>query len=408
MVKAIAYGMSTLLGESETSLAAPVFFDPHYPILINKPPVTLITGSPGSGKTFSALIMAAQSSVLGKLTFCLDPKGDFIALKKLEDAGVLQDVNIWSIFSDIDGSQINESNYGLLDPLQLTNDRAENIALTVDTIKALVQNVSNKQSTSLIPIVQDVAESSDPSLSRVVRKLQQSQDDDIRALGLQLDVPMNMAISKLLVNTGAPNTENIFTRRKGLTVINLMGLNLPSSDSDEKAYSVDERLSTVIMRLITLLVLDAMKSLPKKILKTLFIDEAWVVFGNAAGAAMIDQAALLGRSLNMATILATQSPTHIASRKDAEGRSSLDTTISTRLAFRNDSLMDNALTRKSLRLPDTQDNGWEDLFTKLDTGQCVFKDCRGGLAIIHTIAPDSWARAFDTNPANILKEHEDN
>ena len=150
------------------------------------------------------------------------------------------------------------------------------------------------------------------------------------------------------------------------------------------------------MQLLTQLILESMKTKPKKILKTLFIDEAWVVFGNKAGKRLIDAVALLGRSLNMATILATQSPAHLISGEEDDKRSSLDTTISTRFAFRNDSDSDNAINRKAMRLP--ENDGWEEVFPMFGTGQCMMKDCTGQISIIHTMTSSAWAEAFNTNP----------
>lgn len=397
------YGLSTFIGESITGLPSPIFFDPHYPILINKPPVTLITGSPGSGKTFSGEVMCAQSSVMNKTTFVIDPKGDFIALKKLEQAKEINKTTVWSIFSNEttpDGEvEVNEENFGMLDPLTLTDNRDDNVALTADVIISLVKHVTHKQQNSLLPIIRDAAESNNPSMQKVIHMLQSNPDDEVRALGLELDVPCRMSIAKLIVSDQV--TKSTFTFDKGLMIISLLGLELPSSETPESDYSYKERLSTVVMRLITQLVLEAMKKLPKRIQKTLFIDEAWVVFGSKSGRSLINQAALLGRSLNMATILATQSPRHIA-ENDGSGSSTLDTTISTRFAFRNDSERDNEINRKAMKLP--ENDGWEDIFPQFEPGQCMMRDCRGNLAIIHIITSDLWTEMFDTNPSADLKK----
>lgn len=395
------FGLSSFIGESVTGLPAPIFFDPHYPILQNKPPVTLITGSPGSGKTFTAEILAAQSSVMNKLTFIIDPKGDFIALKKLEKEGLINKTTVWSIFSNEDTEEVSEENYGMLDPFYLTDNRDDNVAIAVDVITSLVPEITARQSNQLLPIVRDVAEGYNPSLNKVVRELQKSQDDEIRNLGLVLDLPLKMSIAKLIISEN--RAENPFDFTQGLMVLSLLGLSLPDSDTPESDYSQKERLSAVIMRLLTQLVLESMKKQPKSILKSLFVDEAWVVFGNKSGRSLIDQAALLGRSLNMATILATQSPRHISSgSEESQGGSTLDTTISTRFAFRNDSDADNRINRKAMRLP--ENDGWEDIFPQFTTGQCMMRDCQGNLAIIHTMTSKEWTEAFDNNPSASLKK----
>jgi hypothetical protein len=397
------YGLSTFIGSTGTGLPQPVFFDPHYPILLNKPPVALITGSPGSGKTFLGLTLTAQASVMGKTSFVIDPKGDFLALKKLERAHEIGKTTVWSIFSTEDNAEVSEDNYGLLDPLSLMENKDDNVALTVDVIESLVNNVSIAQSNALLPIIKDVSESKDPSLARVLRQLQSNQDAEIRNLGTKLDVPLKKSIAKLLVGrTKTDGYVNPFIKANGCTVVSLMGLSLPDADQPEADYNSDERLSTVIMRLLTQLILEAMQKQPKRIQKMLVVDEAWVVFGNKSGKKLINSAALLGRSLNMAIILATQSPRHIMTKDDGGG-STLDTTISTRFAFRNDSDTDNSLNRKAMKLPEGE--GWENVFPAFETGQCMMKDCANGRAIMDVITTKSWARAFNTNPFASLESN---
>jgi len=62
-----------------------VFWDSHTPIINNFPPGALITGAPGSGKTNLGLTLAGINTILGKITVILDPKGDFIGVKGIED-----------------------------------------------------------------------------------------------------------------------------------------------------------------------------------------------------------------------------------------------------------------------------------------------------------------------------------
>ena len=398
-----SFGLSTYIGETLTGLPQPVFFDPHYPINLNKPPVTLITGDPGAGKTFLATTLTAQASVMGKTSFVIDPKGDLLSLKKLERAGEINKTNIWTIFSNEDNEEVSEDNYGLLDPLTLTSKREDNVALTVDIINSLVKNISSKQNNHLLPIIRDVAESKDPSLKRVIRQLNSNQDDDVRNLGMQLQVPLGGSIAKLLVGDGHNSAYiNPFIQANGCTIISLMGLSLPNSEQNVNEYTSEERLSTVVMRLLTQLILEAMYNQPKRIQKLLVIDEAWVVFGNQSGRNLINRASLLGRSLNMAIILATQSQKPLMENGETVKGSTLDTTISTRFAFRNDSDTDNIITRKAMRLP--EDGGWEQVFPKFEPGFCMMKDCRGNISIIRITTNKLWTKAFNTNPNASLKE----
>lgn len=385
------FSTSMPIGETATGLPTPVFFDPHYAIRINKPPVTLITGSPGSGKTVAALLLAAHSALLNKITFILDPKGDFLSLKLLEESGEVENIHVWSIFQNIEDGTVRESNIGILDPTCLTDDVNENASLTLETIGALVKTLSPNQRNALIPIIQDVAQSKSPSMNSIKMILARSRDPEISTLSHELGLALSMPAGKLLV------ASNKFTNKlkldNGVVVASLMGLSLPASGKKEESYLEKERLSVAIMRLLTHMALNIMKKVPKTTNKTLLIDEAWSVFNNASGRALIDEVSLLGRSLNMAVVLATQSPTHI---QGGEGGASLDNTISTRFAFRNTSDTDNETTTKAMGLP--KDAGYEGIFQNFAIGQCLMKDSQGQFAFVDIMLPEGWLEIFNTTP----------
>lgn len=386
------FSTSMPIGETATGLPTPVFFDPHYAIRINRPPVSLITGSPGSGKTVAALLLAAHAALLNKVTFILDPKGDFLALKLLEEAGEVENIHVWSIFQNIEEGVVRESNIGILDPTCLTDDVNENASLTLETIGALVKTLSPNQRNVLIPIIQDVTQSKNPSMNTIRMILARSRDPEISTLSHELGLALNMPAGKLLVASSKFN--NKLKLDNGVVVASLMGLSLPASNKKEESYLEKERLSVAIMRLITHLALNIMKKIPKTTNKLLLIDEAWSVFNNVSGRALIDEVSLLGRSLNMAVILATQSPAHIQS---GDGGASLDNTISTRFAFRNTSDTDNQITAKAMSLP--KDAGYENIFQSFSIGQCLMKDSQGQFAFVDIMLSEGWLEIFDTTPS---------
>lgn len=386
------FSTSMPIGETATGLPTPVFFDPHYAIRINRPPVSLITGSPGSGKTVAALLLAAHAALLNKVTFILDPKGDFLALKLLEEAGEVENIHVWSIFQNIEEGVVRESNIGILDPTCLTDDVNENASLTLETIGALVKTLSPNQRNVLIPIIQDVTQSKNPSMNTIRMILARSRDPEISTLSHELGLALNMPAGKLLVASNKFNNQLKFDN--GVVVASLMGLSLPASNKKEESYLEKERLSVAIMRLITHLALSIMKKIPKTTNKLLLIDEAWSVFNNASGRALIDEVSLLGRSLNMAVILATQSPAHI---QGGDGGASLDNTISTRFAFRNTSDTDNQITAKAMSLP--KEAGYENIFQSFSIGQCLMKDSQGQFAFVDIMLPEGWLEIFDTTPS---------
>lgn len=385
------YSMSMPIGETATGLPTPVFYDPHYAIRINRPPVTLVTGSPGSGKTVASLLLTSHCALLNKITFILDPKGDFLALKLLEDAGFVENIHIWSIFESMETGEVKESNVGMLDPTRLTDDPNENASLTLETISTLAKSLSINQRNALIPIIQDVVESPSPSMNAIRMTLARSQDAEISTLSHELSMALSMPAGKLLSATN--KTVARLKLDEGVVVASLMGLSLPASNKREESYLEKERLSVAIIRLLTHLVLNVMKKVPKQVNKVLVIDEAWAVFNNESGRNLIDEVSLLGRSLNMAVILATQSPAHV---QGEEGGANLDTTISTRFAFRNTSDTDNKITTQAMDLP--KDSGYEGIFKKLNNGQCLMKDSQDQFAFIDILLPEGWLEIFNTTP----------
>ena len=389
------YAMSCLIGEVKSN-PYPVFFDPHRACMVNKPPVSLVTGSPGSGKTFFALSLATQASICGKVGAILDPKGDFVCLSKMAKLGYVNNVKVWSLLN-LD-STVSANNEGMLDPTMFENDVASNVTLTIDVIKMLVGNLTSKQNAFLAPIIQDViSKGRNPSFSKVVQKLMEQRDDELRSLGASLNIILQTPLSKLLVINKNVERKPL-ELGDGFVVLNLMGLELPPNNKEISSYSTNERVSVCIMSLVTKMVFKLLRVMPKTIFKTLIIDEAWTLMATESGRDLINQSALLGRSLNMSTILLTQLAKHI----DVGDTSTLDTTISTRFAFRNDDAEDNLITVEAMKLPIGE--GWETTIPELETGDCLMQDINGGLSFIHVVVQDEWGEIFNTNPLQAIKD----
>lgn len=386
--------MSMPIGQSIIGPKIPVFFDPHFPISINKPPVTVVTGGPGSGKTFFSMLLASQCSVSNKLNFILDYKGDFTSLKDVSREKIIGEVKVWSLLDPISNGVIAE-NIGILDPLLLSNEVEENISLTYDIVKILHDKpLSDEQANYLRPLISDVAaHSSLCSFEMLIQKLKENQSDSIRALGISLDTTLKKPIGQLLKKPKR-NKPREFNFDRGTIVVSLMGLSLPNISKSVDNYTSDERISLAIMDLITRLITKTMGD-SSLVRKTLIIDEAWALMTNQTTIEMIKSVALLGRSRNLATILITQSPNHLAALSTGGNEGGIENAISCRFAFKNDSATDNRRTIEEMNLPDS---GWEEVLRNLSTGQCLMQDASGKTGIIQVIAPQRMAEAFDTNP----------
>lgn len=397
----IKQGVSTFIGEQLSGVPYPVFFDTHFPIINNKPPGILVTGSPGSGKTWLLLLLCSHASLMGKTNVILDPKGDFIALKKLEREGILENIKVWNLAPQVDNkeSMVADENNGVLDPMTFFDNPDENVALAKSVITSLVGGtLTDVQSNYLVPVLKDVVASQNPSFNEVVSRLSRNQKEEIRTLGIQLNTLSGLGLAKLLFTDRRKQKAQKVELIGGTTVINLMGLSLPVPGSNQKTWTENEKLSMTIMALITNFVTSAMlKDISKEIFKMVTIDEAWSVMASQTGRDLINKVGLLGRSLNVALLLATQSPNHIEKVDGVD----ISNTISVRFAFKNDSKNDNLTTVNSMNLPSGE--GWEEIGLNLDTGQCLLHDSRKNTGVIQVSVPYEWQSMFDTNPLALIE-----
>ena len=395
MVSKSKYSTSTMIGVSIVGTPTPVFFDSHYAISQNFAPVSFISGSPGSGKTFLGLLLTCHGNLMNKAQVILDPKGDFIALRKLYEMGYINKVDIWNVAAS--GGKISDENIGMLDPTTFTSNLAENTALTMDILVALVGRIDDELQSTIIPIIKDVVEDDRPSFMSVASAMNRYRGDErVRSIGMTLQTYLQVGLGKLLSRDKRSKKVHHLNLTQGTIVANLMGLNLPTSEKRFEDYSNTERISVAIMSLLTQMVVNSMRS-EKGIRKMLVIDEAWSVAGTPKGKAMMSEVALLGRSLNMSVLLISQSPKHLNFGDEA----SLDNTITTRFAFRNNDEKDNIITVNAMRL---EDPGRASILPDLQPGTCLMKDCQGNAGIVQIMAPDGWAEVFDTNPNAVLEQ----
>lgn len=368
------FSTSLFIGTTSGGIPMPVFFDLHTPIFNNKPPGTLITGQPGSGKTFLGMTLTAMSAVLGKTTIVLDPKGDFISLMNLQkDIGKF---NLWNL-SD-------KKRRGLLDPFRMTKDKGEQLNLAMTIIEIFTGGLEGEQRTALAPIIRDVIEEENPSLGKVVQELRGSQRPAARDLGTTLDLIAALPLSGLCFAPAGASLDTVSVS-EGLTVITLLGMDMPKEGADDNK----SRLSTGILFLLTDFVRRLLISDDTTNPKTLVIDEAWAILQTPAGAQVVKDVALLGRSKNLAMLLITQNNSHLK-------HLDIENTITTRFAFASSSKEADSIVA-DMRLP--QGEGFEGLITSFDTGECLMQDYTERYSTVQISSwKKDWGVAFRTNP----------
>lgn len=383
------YSTSMFIGETIHGLPSPVFYDPHTAIFNNKPPATVITGSPGSGKTFLALTLATISAILGKTTIILDPKGDFLSLQSFSDE--IGDISFWNLND--------HRKRGLLDPFYMAEHKGEKLDLVLTVIEMFLGGLSPEERTVLSPVIKDTIDEPTPSLMKLTEALRSSEKVVARNLATNLDLIRQLPFAELCFAPGNSSRSSI-NINQGLTVITMVGMDAltqPPSGNNDMGSSADSRkrrLQMTIFFLVTDFIRRVMIDDASAKPKTLIIDEAWAVLSNSAGANCIKSVALLGRSKKLALILVTQNNSHLQALD-------IENTISTRFAFGTKPKEAKAIA-KDMMLPENE--GYDNILTQLSNGECLIQDFQGRYAIMKVSSyKQDWKQAFETNPLKKLR-----
>lgn len=382
------YSTSMFIGTTTRGIEMPVFFDTHTPIFNNKPPGIVITGQPGSGKSFLAMTLTNICAIIGKTTIVLDPKGDFLGLQELKkDIG---NFNSWDLSR--------RDKKGILDPFFMASTDNEKLELVLNVIELFIGGwTDHTQLTILSPIVKDVIQEPAPSLLRVRDKLLKSDKPVARNLGAQLDIISKMKFAELCFAPGSRERTPV-SFNQGLTVVTMVGLELTPENEKNSGTNVNSnkrRLAATIFYLLTDFIRRIMEDDTSNNPKCLIIDEAWAVLSTSAGSECVRSVALLGRSKNLAMILITQNDSHL---KNLD----IENTITTRFAFRTDQREAKDIVQ-GMNLP--QGEGFEDVLIDLNNGECLMKDFENRYSTVQiSDYKKDWIEAFKTNPLDKMKK----
>lgn len=366
-------GRSFFIGQT-LSGRQPVFFGPHTPIINNMSPVTIVTGSPGSGKTYTLMGMYGASSSTGDTTIAIDAKADFLSLHNIRDE--IGDVKIWNI-TDSSGAYD-----GILDPFSLSTKKDNSALLALNTVDLLLGGMTDEERTSIMPVLKDVSVRRRPSLTMLMEELESSSRPKAREIATKLRILSEDEYASLCF---APNVRKKVDI-KGSFVITMSGLELPESPDVKK--SEKQRLGEAILHLTINYVKEILDKSDASKPKTLIIDEAWRLLNNAYGLSLIRDIGLLGRSKFISLILATQEYSHFEKIPEAK------TFISTKFAFRAGNSSDAMKIVKDMGIDSD-----EGLLIDLPNGYCLMQDFTGRVGLLKIIlSSPTWGKKFNTNP----------
>lgn len=369
------------IGRTIDGNETPVFWDCHTPIFNNKPSAALVTGAPGSGKTFFALYATSLNALLGKQVVVIDPKGDFLPLKTMEDE--LGTVNIIDI-------EAMEQKPGILDPFNIAPPE-KSLSLAMGILDIFKGGLTSREEAIITPIIEDLINTGSPTLHKLVEQMRKSDKDEVRTLGTTFSTYEKMPHGRLCF--AKTRRKSPMKLGKGLTIFCLLNLDLPTEGSTEDELTKEQRFALGIMYLLT----DFLKSIMATGVETpklLVIDEAHVIISSSQGSKIIKNIALLGRSKSLAMMLITQNNSHL-------DKLDIKNTITSRFAFRTNRDEAEAIIRE-MELP--QNENREEIIMNLSQGECLMKDFEENCAVVGIdLWRKDWAKKFETNPQELMR-----
>jgi hypothetical protein len=346
--------------------------------------------------------------VSGVKTIYIDPKNDALPLATLpgcEDTAIID---------------LQQSPDGLLDPFQIGRSDAERIDLALSTIEMLVGGrgeITSTASAELSKAIKVVLKNRVPSLNALVEILLSSRIPDANALGERLSLIKQMPYARLCFaerKRDASDPSAGLNLDSRLTIITLLGLDMPSSQDSKDSYSHRNHLAVAVLFLLTSFARRLMLSTDekeKRAPKAIVIDEAWAITSTAQGSKLVLETARMGRSLNTAIILVSQNA------GDFLGPG-VTNSVSTKMAFKTEDAGEITNVLKFLELPDNRAN--REVISRLKVGQCLLKDAGEGgsggeganiKSRIARVQIDNWEEqqrlAYETNPVSKRRNAEE-
>lgn len=360
--------------------------------LMNNAPGTIVVGSPGSGKTFAMLVFAANCLGMGQRIIAIDPKNDFSKL--------------YNVNKNIEIIDINKIRPGALNPMEFLkkvniDGSVENIDVPtlLNIIELLVgrDTVTPEIKMALVPIITDFVtmykkSGSYVDMTEVAEYLYGNKNKDARIVGNQLKIFEDSQYGPLLF-TKQSYVEPLVLSPTSSMVISLHGMDLPEYTKKVEDYGPNERFTSAILYILTKKLLDIL-SADSKIPTVLFCDEAHLLFANKEMSAIIDKFLVLGRSLNVATVLASQGISHFPK--------GISNYITTKFIFKSsieeaELFIDTFDTSKIDPANAINVNQIISDITRFQTGTCFMMDRKGrnGIVYIHSIYD---AQLLTSNP----------
>lgn len=273
-----------------------VQYSPFTAIFENKASGSLACGSPGSGKTYFLLNVASNCVLMNQRVFIIDPKDDMSVLG--------------SIYKDIEIIDINDIKPGSLNPFKVVEDI--NASFLLSLISIMYGELSDAQMVAITPIINDFVinfrrNKVTPSFGDVADYLYANDSPHAQAVGTRLNSHRDTKYGPMVFESSEENLVMSLESK----VISFHGMDLamtPVKGTESLILTDIQKFNSSIVYLVCVMLKQI---LTKGKYPTLFIvDEAHIAQKSQAFKDIINEFLVLGRSLNVATLLSSQSPSH--------------------------------------------------------------------------------------------------
>lgn len=355
-----------------------------------KSPHTLVSGDTGEGKTYLATMIYMYVLMLDIKSLAIDPKKEkrkhiepMRESKQLAEEyplfiEMLNQIQFVTLDANI------ETNYGVLDPIQLFEDD-RNAKEMVEVIINQVYTFEGEQRDvvelafldAIRAVLNRKALGEQVGTLHVIELMQHHELAAVQNAGNLLYRKVEDSILKLLIHDGSNPALSLNHQH---TILEVENLDLPNSDIDIRDYSKSQLASSAVMFALGRFC-ELFGSDPSE--RTLeSIDEAWIFNTTQQGRKVKESMRRVGRSQENAMLFITQK----VSDEDTSN-------FGTAFAFKESEKIEEIL--DWMKMKDTEVN--REMVENMFQGQCIFRDVYGRVAKISIDCLfDEWQDAMKT------------
>lgn len=278
----------------------PVLFDITEGHRRSLPPAVLAAGTTGAGKTVFMEMLQLIGVLCGSRIVDVDPKQE-------RDHRLVEVPEFAGRFERIEFSA-DDSNRGMLDPLRIGHpDLREALAVSF-LLEVVPRGISPDWQREIVAAVRAESRHANDlgkpaSCGRVIERLLASPNEDAKAAGNTLEVFGDTGFARLGI--GDPSSPRPEVGDRQITALGIRNLPLPKPGTTKENYDDEERVGQALVRLLAALAYRLLLTDPSRHALGLF-DEAHFLGNDGASRRLLEALLRMGRSLNVTTVLATQ------------------------------------------------------------------------------------------------------